>query len=148
MAQQNGGKNPIARQTASEASQNYWKWDRVRWGTHRVNCYPGSCPFRVYAKDGRVIREEIACNIPQIIDPEYRAPDYNPRGCQKGYQHSRAMYGAERLLYPMKRKGERGSGSWERIGWDQAFAEIGAKLADIIQTHGSQSIIIDQGTNG
>jgi DMSO reductase family type II enzyme molybdopterin subunit len=148
MAEHNGGGNPSARQTAAEASHDYWSWDRVRWGTHRVNCYPGSCPFRVYAKDGRVIREEIACNIPQIIDPEYRAPDYNPRGCQKGYQHSRAMYGAERLLYPMKRKGERGSGSWERITWDQAFDEIGAKLADIIQSHGPQSIIIDQGTNG
>ena len=57
-----------------------------------------------------MIREEIACNIPESYDPERPAPDYNPRGCQKGYQHSRAMYGAERLLYPMKRKGERGSG--------------------------------------
>lgn len=31
------------------------------------------------------------------------------------------MYGPDRVLYPMKRKGERGSGQWERISWEQAF---------------------------
>ncbi len=24
-----------------------WKWDTVVWGTHCVDCYPGTCPFRV-----------------------------------------------------------------------------------------------------
>jgi DMSO reductase family type II enzyme molybdopterin subunit len=148
MANQSGNGSLAARQALSQAKESYWNWDRVRWGTHRVNCYPGSCPFRVYAKDGKVLREEIACNIPEVSDPEHRAPDYNPRGCQKGYQHSRAMYGADRLLYPMKRKGARGSGDWERITWEKAFDEIGAKLAEVIQQHGSQSIVIDQGTNG
>ncbi len=115
--------------------ENYWQWDSCRWGTHRVNCLPGSCPFRVYMRDGRVVREEISCTLPGFEDPDYRLPDSNPRGCQKGYQHSRSMYGPDRLLYPMKRKGERGSGQWERISWEQAFEEIGAKLADIIERH-------------
>ncbi len=30
------------------------------------------------------------------------------------------MYGKQRVLYPMKRIGERGEGKWERISWDQA----------------------------
>ena len=30
------------------------------------------------------------------------------------------MYGKQRVLYPMKRKGARGEGKWERISWDQA----------------------------
>src|SRR3990172_11470627 len=113
----------------------YWQWDHWRWGTHRVNCYPGSCPFRVYAKDGKVIREEISCTYPEFSDPDYRVPDYNPRGCQKGYQHSRAMYGPDRLLYPMKRAGERASGKWERITWEQAFDEIGGRIVDVIQKY-------------
>ncbi len=128
--------------------ENYWQWDSCRWGTHRVNCLPGSCPFRVYMRGGRVIREEISCTLPGFEDPDFRLPDCNPRGCQKGYQHSRSMYGPDRVMYPMKRKGERGSGQWERISWEQAFEEIGSKLTDIIERHGSQAIVGDGGTNG
>jgi anaerobic selenocysteine-containing dehydrogenase len=102
----------------------------------------------VYVKDEKVIREEISCTYPEFTDPEYRVPDYNPRGCQKGYQHSRSMYGPDRVLYPMKRKGERGSGQWERITWQQAFEEIGAKVAEVIEKHGPQSVIDDHRTNG
>src|SRR5271157_811273 len=148
MAKRGAEKDPAAKQALLEKDQSYWQWDRCRWGTHRVNCYPGSCPFKVYAKDGKVIREEISCTYPEFTDGEFRVPDYNPRGCQKGYQHSKAMYGPDRLLYPMKRKGERGSGQWERISWEQAYDEIGAKMAEVIQKHGSQAIVDDHGTNG
>ncbi len=140
--------NSAGRESLPQARERYFEWDKCAWGTHRVNCYPGSCPFRVYAKDGIVLREEISCTYPEFTDAEHRVPDYNPRGCQKGYQHSRAMYGPDRLLYPMKRVGERGSGKWQRIEWDQAYEEIADKLADIIVKHGSQSIMDDHGTNG
>jgi DMSO reductase family type II enzyme molybdopterin subunit len=128
--------------------EDYWKWDCWTWGTHRVNCYPGSCPFRVYTKDGKVVREELSCTYPEFEDPDFKVPDYNPRGCQKGLQHSKAMYGVDRVLYPSKRVGERGSGEWEQISWDQAFEEIGEKMADIIVKHGPESIIDDHATNG
>ena len=105
----------FARQSGHRRTEDYWNWDSWKWGTHRVNCYPGGCPFRVYVKDGEVVREELACNYPPFEDPDHRVPDYNPRGCQKGLQHSKAMYGADRVRYPMKRAGERGSGQWQRI---------------------------------
>jgi steroid C-25 hydroxylase alpha subunit len=140
--------NAAERDSRTKAREEYFQWDRCAWGTHRVNCYPGSCPFRVYAKDGTVLREEISCTYPDFVDPDYRVPDYNPRGCQKGYQHSRAMYGPDRLRYPMKRVGERGSGQWERIPWEQAYKEIAEKLAEVIVEHGPQTILDDHGTNG
>src|SRR3989304_1822865 len=37
-----------------------WQWDKVVWGTHCVDCYPGNCPYRVYVKDGIVLHEEQA----------------------------------------------------------------------------------------
>ncbi len=134
---------------ASNVKEEYWKWDAWTWGTHRVNCYPGSCPFRVYSKDGKVVREELSCTYPEFDDPDHEVPDYNPRGCQKGVQHSKSMYGADRVMYPMKHTGaERGSGQWERISWEQAYDEIGEKLADVIQKHGPETIIDDHATNG
>ncbi len=132
----------------SERGLDYWQWDRWRWGTHRVNCYPGSCPFRVYVKDDKVVREEIACTYPPFEDVEHPVPDYNPRGCQKGFQHSKAMYGKDRVLHPMKRAGDRGSGKWEQVSWEQAFDEIGEKLAEIIEKDGPRAILDDHATNG
>jgi steroid C-25 hydroxylase alpha subunit len=136
------------RRNAESERAAYFDWDACKWGTHRVNCYPGSCPFRIYVKDKKVVREEISCTYPEFSDPDDRVPDYNPRGCQKGYQHSRAMYGPDRVLHPMKRTGERGSGEWERISWDQAFDEIGSKLADVIQKYGGQALLEDHAANG
>jgi DMSO reductase family type II enzyme molybdopterin subunit len=139
--QENGG--PTERK-----EKGYWQWDKTTWGTHRVNCYPGSCPYKVYSKDGKVVREEISCSYPAFEDPDHRVPDYNPRGCQKGTQHSKAMYGPDRIRWPMKRVGERGSGQWERLSWEQAMDEIGEKLSDIIQKYGAETLIDDHATNG
>ena len=47
-------------------------------------------------------------------------PVYN-RICQKGYTHPYRVYSAERLTAPLKRTGERGSGSWEQISWEEAI---------------------------
>jgi len=56
-----------------------WKWDKVAWGSHCVDCYPSNCPFRVFVRDGKVVREEQAGNFPVI---EQGVPDMNPAGCQ------------------------------------------------------------------
>ena len=89
-----------------------WTWDKVVWVSHCVDCYPGNCPFRVYVKDGIVLYEEPGATYQTI---EEGVPDLNPMGCQKGAMWGQMLYSKERLLYPMKRVGERGSGRWKRI---------------------------------
>src|SRR3990172_5155645 len=120
-----------------------WTWDKVTWGTHLVDCYPGGCSFRVYTKDDIVWREEQSAIYPRIEDG---VPDMNPRGCQKGSSFSRVMYGAERLKYPLKRAGERGEGKWQRITWDEAFTEIADAMLDAIQVSGPETIIHEFGS--
>ncbi|MBI5117274.1 molybdopterin-dependent oxidoreductase [Candidatus Poribacteria bacterium] len=119
-----------------------WKWDRITYGTHLVDCYPGNCLWRVYAKDGVVWREEQAGKYP-IVDPS--STDWNPRGCQKGCSFSNMMYNPDRVKYPMKRVGERGEGKWKRITWDEAADEVCNHLIDAIQTAGPESIIFEPG---
>lgn len=120
-----------------------WTWDKVTWGTHLVDCYPGGCSFRVYTKDGIVWREEQSAVYPHIEDG---VPDLNPRGCQKGACFSRVMYGAERLKYPLKRAGERGQGKWQRLTWDEALEEIADAMLDAIQAAGPETIIHEFGS--
>ena len=120
-----------------------WTWDKVTWGTHLNDCYPGGCSFHVYTKDGIVWREEQSAVYPTI---EKGVPDMNPRGCQKGACFSQVMYGEERLKYPLKRTGERGSGKWKRITWDEALTEVADGMLDAIKESGPETCILEFGS--
>ena len=43
----------------------------------------------------------------------------------------------DRLMYPMRRCGPKGSKQFERITWDEAISTIGQKLAEIIAKYGA-----------
>jgi complex iron-sulfur molybdoenzyme family reductase subunit alpha len=119
--------------------RDQFQWDKVVRSTHSANC-TGSCSWMVYVKDGVMVREEQAGDYPRINTD---LPDYNPRGCQKGACFVEYVYGAQRLKYPLIRKGlragkpvERGSGLWERISWDEALDYIAGKLLDNVYRFG------------
>jgi DMSO reductase family type II enzyme molybdopterin subunit len=131
-------------QETGKVYRERWDWDTVRWASHCIDCYPGNCPLRVYLKDGKVVREEVAAVFPTIQEG---VPDLNPMGCQKGAGWSRMVKGDERILYPLKRVGERGSGEWERISWDQAATEIADRLLDVVTKYGGESIVAPSGCN-
>ncbi|MGI9343561.1 MAG: molybdopterin-dependent oxidoreductase, partial [Gammaproteobacteria bacterium] len=65
---------------------------------------------------------------------------------QKGNRASKYMYGKQRVLYPMKRVGERGAGQWERVSWEQAATEIADKFIDHATESGPESITMAMGT--
>jgi len=118
-----------------------WQWDRVVHGTHGTNC-AGNCAFDVFVKNGIVWREEQQ----GVYGASGDAPDYGPRGCQKGLRHARYMYGPQRVLYPMKSVGERGNGKWQRISWTQATTEIADKFLDLVVEYGPECISYGSGT--
>src|SRR3990170_4084629 len=117
-----------------------WQWDKVTWGSHCVDCYPSNCSYRVYTKDGIVVREEPAGVYSTI---EEGVPDMNPMGCQKGACWSQLLYGEERVLHPLKRAGERGEGKWTRISWDEAITELADSFIDAIQEAGPHSVVLE-----
>ncbi|MBA4180216.1 MAG: hypothetical protein C0506_06455 [Anaerolinea sp.] len=123
--------------SAQDLYREKWDWDAVYWGTHCVDCYPGNCPMRVYVKDGLVWREEQSGTF-QTIEPG--VPDFNPMGCQKGASWSQSLYGPDRVLYPLKRVGERGEGRWNRVTWDDALGDIADKMIDAIEAGGPRTI--------
>jgi DMSO reductase family type II enzyme molybdopterin subunit len=119
-----------------------WTWDRVVRGSRGINC-TGHCAFNVYVKNGIVWREEQQGEYGRSGDD---TPDYGPRGCQKGIRQAKYMYGKQRVLYPMKRVGERGAGKWQRISWEQATREIAAKFIQHATETGPESITLAMGT--
>jgi len=122
--------------------RNKWTWDRVVRGSRGLNC-TGHCAFNIYVRNGIVWREEQQGEYGHQGDD---TPDFGPRGCQKGLRQAKYMYGKQRVLYPMKRIGERGEGKWERLSWDDALTEIADKFLDIVVEDGPESITYAMGT--
>jgi len=122
--------------------RNKWTWDRVVRGSRGLNC-TGHCAFNVFVKNGIVWREEQQGEYGHQGDD---TPDFGPRGCQKGLRQHKHMYGKQRVLYPMRRTGERGKGTWERLTWDEALTEIADKFIDIAVEDGPESITYAMGT--
>ncbi len=96
------------------------------WGDHDY------CTLKTIVKDGRIVRTE------KVIYSDPEKPDGHI--CQKGCLAGRQPYDPKRLTTPLKRVGERGEGKWEEISWDQALDEIAAKLNELREKYGPQSV--------
>jgi len=81
---------------------------------------------------------EAACGLLAYIDKEtgeIRKFEGNPvhpgsrgRNCAKGPATINQVKDPERILHPMRRSGPRGSGSFERISWDEALDTVAAEV--------------------
>lgn len=63
------------------------------------------------------------------------------RACLRGRSYRSRLYSPERLLYPMKRVGERGEGKFKRVSWDQALSEIADSMVYLKNTYGPTAIL-------
>ncbi len=61
--------------------------------------------------------------------------------CAKVRPYLDRVYHPDRIKYPMRRVGPKGSGEWERIGWDDAVAEIAGRWKAIIAEDGASAIL-------
>ena len=96
------------------------------WGDHEF------CALKTIVKDGKIVRCEAA---------QYTGAEENEGYiCQKGIMAARQPYDPKRLTHPLKRVGERGEGKFEKISWDQAMDEIAAKLLEIRDKYGPESL--------
>ncbi|MBX7160975.1 MAG: molybdopterin-dependent oxidoreductase [Acidimicrobiia bacterium] len=130
--------------TTLDRYRDRWCWDGVSWGTHCLNCL-GTCPYRVYVRDGRVAFEEPAASLAAV---EAGVPDMNPLSCQKGSAWSCQLEAEDRVLHPMRRKGERGSGEWEQISWDEALTDVAEAIVEAIDIEGPESIVFEETVEG
>ena len=60
--------------------------------------------------------------------------------CNKVARYLDYTRAPERLLYPMRRTGPKGSGQFARVSWDDAIGEIAARLRHIIDRWGGEAI--------
>jgi anaerobic selenocysteine-containing dehydrogenase len=51
--------------------------------------------------------------------------------CARGQGGLTSVYDPDRILYPMKRTGPRGSGKWKRISWEEATSELTNRIKEL-----------------
>jgi anaerobic selenocysteine-containing dehydrogenase len=101
---------------------------------------------------------ESACGLLAYVDrdtgrvrkfegnPEH--PGSRGRNCAKGPATLNQVTDPDRILYPMKRSGPRGSGSWERITWDEALDALAARIRAAITENRQNEIMVHLGRPG
>src|SRR3712207_4902069 len=77
-------------------------------GACPLDC-PDTCALEVTVEDGRAVRVR-----------GDRSHPYTRGGlCVKMNDYERTVYSPDRVLYPLRRTGPKGSGQFERISWDE-----------------------------
>src|SRR5262249_40809046 len=98
-------------------------------GACPLDC-PDTCSWIVTVKNG----EPVALHG----DPAH--PFTRGWLCNKVVDYLTYARSSDRLLYPMRRTGLKGSGEFTRISWDEALERIAAGLGDVIAQHGAEAI--------
>lgn len=139
--------------------RDQYRYDR----TFTFVCSPNdthSCRLRAVVRNGVVMRTEQAYDVSRYSDlyGNTATAAWHPRGCAKGYQMHRRVYGPFRLKYPLIRKGwkewadagfppltpelrtryrfdARGSDELVRASWADAHRYMARGLAAIARTY-------------
>ncbi len=86
------------------------------------------CPTKIHIRQGKAIKIDMV---------KKRVAEICPRGdAQLDF-----VYHPDRLKYPLKRVGERGSGSFVRISWDEALDTVASKFQNIKAEFGAESVV-------
>ncbi len=87
------------------------------------------CAFLATVEDGRIVD----------LEPDPSRYPYDARilaGCRRWKMNLDVLDSPRRVNYPLRRVGERGSGKWERVSWDEALDDIASRLEQLRSQHG------------
>lgn len=96
----------------------------------------GGCGVLLHVRDGVLVK----------VEGDRESPLNHGRLCPIGTVTTDIVYHPNRLKYPRRRIGPRGSGQWARISWDEALDEISERLLAIRQKYGPEAIALGTGT--
>jgi anaerobic selenocysteine-containing dehydrogenase len=92
---------------------------------------PSTCALEVELLDERTIGR-----VHGAKDNDYTAGVI----CAKVARYAEREHHAQRILYPLRRKGKKGSGEFARISWDDALDLVAEKFIQAEQREGAESI--------
>src|SRR5216117_2358363 len=126
--------------TPLEAAPPPERWDD--WVEYDPKAWPRRVEKHFAVVPTTCFNCEAACGLLAYVDKEtwsVRRMEGNPyhpasrgRNCAKGPATVNQIHDPERILYPLKRAGKRGEGTWERISWQRVLEEISSEIRRLI----------------
>lgn len=99
--------------------------------------HPVGCGLILHVEDGKLVRVE--------GDPDH--PITHGRLCPRCIALDEVVYHEDRLQHPMVRdRADRGKNAWKEVTWDEAYDLIEAKVREIWDKYGAESIFTLTGT--
>ncbi|MBQ6377113.1 MAG: molybdopterin-dependent oxidoreductase [Lachnospiraceae bacterium] len=92
----------------------------------------GECIIDAHMRDGKIVS----------VEGNKDFPGSNGKICVKGAALKQQIYHPDRLLYPMKRKGDRGSGEFERISWEEALDTIAERMRETKEKYSADETVV------
>lgn len=100
---------------------------------HQWHC-GGNCSLKCTVRDGRLV---------QVEPNDWKGEKRFNTICLKGISEVQHIYGDTRIQTPLKRVGERGSGEFVSISWDEAFQECATQIKAIQKKYGNAGLMVD-----
>jgi anaerobic selenocysteine-containing dehydrogenase len=132
------------------------KWDD--WVEYDSKAWPKKVARRYMLVPTVCFNCESACGLLAYIDKETLEiqkfegnpvhPGSRGRNCAKGPATKNQIYDPERILYPLKRVGERGEGKWKRVTWEEVLDDIAGRMRKAIQEDRHNEIMYHVGRPG
>ncbi|WP_028313574.1 molybdopterin-dependent oxidoreductase [Desulfatibacillum aliphaticivorans] len=94
------------------------------------------CPIKVNVENGHV----------KFIQGNPHVPGIDGALCPRGAAGTALLNDDQRLQTPLIRVGERGSGNWKPISWDEALDYVAEKLQSVIDQYGGRSLVLAERT--
>jgi len=112
------------------------RWDD--WQEFDPLAWPRKVPRRYELIPTICFNCEAACGLLAYVDKDTLRiqkfegnpvhPGSRGRNCAKGPATLNQVQDPERILYPLRRKGPRGGGEWQRVTWDEALDDIAGRI--------------------
>ena len=132
------------------------EWDD--WTEYDASVWPRKVKKRYRLVPTTCFNCEAACGLVAYIDKEtgsIRKLEGNPhhpgsrgRNCAKGPATLNQIQDTGRILYPLRRVGERGSGKFERTTWDEVLDTLAAKIRGALEEGRRNEIMYHVGRPG
>ncbi len=113
----------------------------------RYSLIPTTC-FNCEAACGLVAYVDKSTGTVRKLEGNPHHPGSRGRNCAKGPATLNQINDPERILYPMKRVGERGSGQFERTSWDEVLNTFATTIRKALQENRHDEIMYHVGRPG
>jgi thiosulfate reductase / polysulfide reductase chain A len=102
------------------------------WSTGICLQCPSGCGLRIRSVNGWPVKLEGIKDYPMN----------QGRLCPKGQSGLQVLYDPDRIRSPLKRKGKRGEGIWEKITWEEAIGEVTQRLRTLREAGRPQGLMV------